>query len=180
MVLAVMLMLLLVLCILFIHLSVVQAWTSEQKLSSPRKAISSMRPIKAQPLDTAKTQQHHQEQSSSTVTKIPAGKSSLPSTKEQNNMEPQKLFLHFVTSLRDEAIDIFDSIAYAESNEERLENFIEVGIRHKSLIGTVAAGMALRTAIRPDASRLYGTTAQNQLRRQEAAKWGTRLGKQKF
>lgn len=48
------------------------------------------------------------------------------------------------TSAKDEIVDIFESIVYAETGEERLENTIDIMKRHKNVIAVVGGGLVLK------------------------------------
>ena len=92
-------------------------------------------------------------------------------------VEPHKAFFGLVTNIRDEVVDIFDAVVYAESHEERFENIVDIAVRHRGVLGTVALGMALKTAISPEINAKSGSIARAKLRDAEIAKWGTRMAK---
>jgi hypothetical protein len=51
------------------------------------------------------------------------------------------------TAVKDELTDIFESIVYADSASERLENSFEIIKRHKLLLSFGAAALVLKTQI---------------------------------
>lgn len=50
------------------------------------------------------------------------------------NLNSLELAKKVAISIRDEVVDCFDSILYAESNKERFDNLIDIGYRHRGLI----------------------------------------------
>ena len=97
--------------------------------------------------------------------------------RKKQTLEPHKAFLGLATNIRDEVVDIFDAVVYAESHEERFENIVDIAIRHRGMLGTVALGMALKTAISPEVSARSGGAARAKFRDAEMAKWGSRMAK---
>ena len=80
-----------------------------------------------------------------------------------------------VRNVQDECLDIFDALVYAESNEERMDELKDIFDRHKvTLVGGVAAVLVTKNMLAKSAS-YHGKNALDQMRKAEAAKWGTRL-----
>lgn len=106
------------------------------------------------------------------------------------------------TAVKDEVVDIWDSLAYAESNKERFENAAEILRRHKTTIG-LAGGLLTSVAFAKFlASKRYsyfvsfeilstqcliwfifllrgkdlGKDYLREMRRKEIEKWGRRNG----
>ena len=52
-----------------------------------------------------------------------------------------------VTSIRDEIVDCFDSLVYAKTNTERLDNCIEIGYRHRGLFYASAFFMVAKVGL---------------------------------
>ena len=94
-------------------------------------------------------------------------------------VEPHKVLMSLATSIRDEVVDIFDAVAFAENHEERFENVVDIAIRHRGVLGALALGMALKTAMSPELSSQSGNTARAKFRSAEMAKWGSRIAKSK-
>ena len=94
---------------------------------------------------------------------------------KRRHEEPHKALMNLATGIRDEVVDIFDAVVYAESHEERFENIVDIAIRHRGVLGTLALGMALKTAMSPEVSRQSGQAARAKFRSAEVAKWGSRM-----
>lgn len=108
----------------------------------------------------------------SKVTKLTSSPSS-----ERKRHKPWLLnnFNAVVRNVQDECLDIFDALVYAESNEERVDELKDIFDRHKvTLVGGVAAVLVTKNMLAKSAS-YHGKNALEQMRKAEAAKWGTRL-----
>ena len=86
----------------------------------------------------------------------------------------QNSIVSLVRMARDEAIDIFDSLAYAEDNQERFESLTEICNRHKGTLCAIGCALVIKKGLSPSDVNL-GAKAVEDLRRKEAMKWGTRL-----
>jgi hypothetical protein len=79
-----------------------------------------------------------------------------------------------LASAKDEIVDIFDSIAFAETNEERLGNIVDIVHRHKLIISAgVLIGAAKYTFAGKRGAQI-GKDMIKELRQQEIQRWGKR------
>ena len=85
--------------------------------------------------------------------------------------------LKVARAARDEVIDIFDSICYAETNQERFENICDIAGRHKGTLGVMSAIVIAKTLLVSNNDISLGAKAIGELRKKEMQKWGTRLVK---
>ena len=97
-------------------------------------------------------------------------------SRKVTTVDPKETFVDILKATRDEVVDIFDSLAFAETNKERLENLVEIADRHKTFLGSVSVCLLLRKVIRPSDAAI-GAKVIEDLRRKEAMKWGVRVVK---
>mmetsp|Transcript_2822 Transcript_2822/g.2957 ORF Transcript_2822/g.2957 Transcript_2822/m.2957 type:complete len:173 (+) Transcript_2822:377-895(+) len=81
------------------------------------------------------------------------------------------------TSVKDEVTDIFDSIVFAESGAERIENTLSVIRRHKLLLAGGTLALVLKTTYGGKRAKDIGRDVMDDLRRKEIEKWGARAAK---
>ena len=106
-----------------------------------------------------------------------SNKKELKNTPQNVRVKSKFDFPAFLKETKDEIIDCFDSVLFAESNKERIDNMCEIAIRHKRLIGTVSAAFILKSMMGRDPVISSSTKLIEDLRRKETLKWGTRFPK---
>jgi hypothetical protein len=80
----------------------------------------------------------------------------------------------FARAVKDEAVDIFDALVFAETQEERIENALEILDRHKLIIAGGAAAWVIKTRVLSKSAQSVGQEMINELRKKEIEKWGIR------
>lgn len=162
----------LVIFLLFCAICLVNS--TENKISYKSKAYS-LKPISpVQSKIDARQQKVISDKSMKSNNQNQESPSHQHSTSSAKRTAPQDLFVGIARAARDEAIDIFDSLAYAESNKERFETVVDIAIRHKTILAAASVALLLKKAVSPSDVNL-GAKAVEELRRKEAAKWGRRL-----
>ena len=80
-----------------------------------------------------------------------------------------------VSEVVDEAVDCFDAVVFAETGEERLQNIMEIGYRHRAVIAAALAFPVARNALGKEHMQRRGLDFINQERAKQVSKWGTNL-----
>eukprot|EP01041_Mallomonas_annulata_P009115 gene9115-18883_t len=82
-----------------------------------------------------------------------------------------------INDVKDELIDIWDSLAYANSKEERLKNAVSIYNRHKTTLGAVGGIVATAAFIKfltAKRGKELGMDYLGEMRKKEMEKWGRR------
>ena len=80
-----------------------------------------------------------------------------------------------VSEMVDEALDCFDAVVFAETGEERLQNVMEIGYRHRAIIATAFAFPVAKNALGKQLMQKRGLDFINHERAKQVSKWGTNL-----
>ena len=75
----------------------------------------------------------------------------------------------------DEAVDIFDSVAFAETHKERLQNVFEIGYRHRAILVAAVAFPLTKNALGKQHMEKKGLDFIKAERAKQALKWGSSL-----
>mmetsp|Transcript_38104 Transcript_38104/g.38788 ORF Transcript_38104/g.38788 Transcript_38104/m.38788 type:complete len:146 (+) Transcript_38104:184-621(+) len=82
-----------------------------------------------------------------------------------------------INDFKDEMVDIWDSLVYAETNKERVQTLGEIINRHQSTIGFISTSVMAVTVLRyvtKKRGKDLGMDYIKTMRRQEMEKWGRR------
>ena len=77
--------------------------------------------------------------------------------------------------IKDEVVDCFDSIVFAETNSERLDNLFDIAYRHRPILAAGALIVVGKIALSQSQSVSAAERMKRELTVTEAAKWGKRL-----
>ena len=77
--------------------------------------------------------------------------------------------------IKDEVVDCFDSLVYAETNTERLDNLFDIAYRHRPIVAAGALIVVGKIALSQSQAVSAAERMKRELTVSEAAKWGKRL-----
>jgi uncharacterized protein (DUF2225 family) len=80
-----------------------------------------------------------------------------------------------LTSLRDEVVDCFDSVVYAESTSERMMAVQDIFRRHQTGIALIGVGVLFKTVAGRKRAKYVAVDAMKKMRDEEAKKWGSKF-----
>ena len=77
--------------------------------------------------------------------------------------------------IKDEVVDCFDSVVFAETNTERLDNLFDIAYRHRPILAAGALIVVGKIALSQSQAVSAAERMKRELTVSEAAKWGKRL-----
>lgn len=80
-----------------------------------------------------------------------------------------------VKTIQDEVIDMYDAVVFAETNQERMEEIVDILDRHKVVLIVGTAALVVKSRLGVKSAQVVAKDLINELRAAEAKKWGTAL-----